>query len=172
MDSSLQEIGERHGTDKATVHSYLPIYEEILGCLREKPITLLEIGVASGASLGMWLEWMPLARVHGIDINLPALKHERLTLHQMRQENEARLREFPVGSFDVVVDDGSHDPWQQLVTCHGLWESLKPGGCYFVEDVQYSERIAYWTMMPGFRVWTPHKAGRWDDIIVMLRKPT
>jgi trans-aconitate methyltransferase len=167
---TLTELGAKWNTDKGTLHSYLPVYEELFAPLRHRPIRLLEIGVASGASVRVWLEWFPRAEVHGIDVAPAPPSDARYVHHRHRQENEEALREYPANHFDVIIDDGSHDPWQQLVTCHGLWESLKSGGLYLVEDVAFEERIAYWTMMPGFRVWKFLKDGRYDDILVMLRK--
>lgn len=42
--------------------------------------------------------------------------------------------------FDIVVDDGSHDPEHQLFTFDALFPSVKPGGLYIFEDVETS----YW----------------------------
>jgi hypothetical protein len=40
------------------------------------------------------------------------------------------------GLYDVIVDDGGHNPTMQLQTLAGLWPALKSGGVYIVEDVQ------------------------------------
>ena len=51
----LDELAVRFGTDKATSgHGYAIPYYELLGPLRDRELTLLEIGVAGGASLRMW----------------------------------------------------------------------------------------------------------------------
>ncbi len=43
--------------------------------------------------------------------------------------------------FDIIVDDGSHVPWHQLLTFEIMFETwLKPGGLYIIEDVETS----YW----------------------------
>lgn len=43
--------------------------------------------------------------------------------------------------FDVIVDDGSHVPWHQLLTFEIMFDTwLKPGGLYIIEDVETS----YW----------------------------
>jgi cephalosporin hydroxylase len=51
--------------DKGTTHSYIEKYEEILAPYRDRPITLVEIGVESGGSLAMWAEYFanPLSRI-------------------------------------------------------------------------------------------------------------
>lgn len=166
---SLQEIGDRCNTDKAYRHSYLPIYEELLGPCRLEPLTLLEIGISRGSSLAMWLEWMPNAMILGADINLPNVGHERLRMFCGDQTDENFLYKFRGLTLDVIVDDGSHRSRDQLLTCHGLWKSLKPGGWYFIEDVEGADRLPYWEMMPGYRSWVLGKCE--DDILVALRKP-
>lgn len=40
------------------------------------------------------------------------------------------------GQFDVVVDDGGHTNRQIKTTFDILWPELKPGGYYFIEDLQ------------------------------------
>ena len=43
--------------------------------------------------------------------------------------------------FDIIIDDGSHLPWHQLLTFEIMFETwLKPGGLYVIEDVETS----YW----------------------------
>ena len=42
----------------------------------------------------------------------------------------------------VIVDDGGHAPTQQINSFKKLFkDALKPGGLYFVEDIE----ISYWT---------------------------
>ena len=51
--NTLTAIAEKHKTDKVS-HGYTPIYEQYLAPLRAKPVTILEIGVKSGASVRTW----------------------------------------------------------------------------------------------------------------------
>jgi hypothetical protein len=44
------------------------------------------------------------------------------------------------GDFDFVVDDGGHMNHQILTSFYILWETLKPGGIYFIEDLQVLRR--------------------------------
>ena len=52
-----------------------------------------------------------------------------------RQTNDmlplSRFGEF----FDVIIDDGDHTAVSQVATYHNFKERLKPGGLYFIEDI-------------------------------------
>ena len=37
------------------------------------------------------------------------------------------------GGFDMIVDDGSHIPQEQMSTLRALWPAIKPGGIYVIE---------------------------------------
>jgi hypothetical protein len=74
LNQSLDDLGLSFGTDKSSWgHDYLRFYEPYFGTLRETEIRFLEIGVAGGASLRVWEEYFPKAKVIGADIN-PAAK--------------------------------------------------------------------------------------------------
>lgn len=41
------------------------------------------------------------------------------------------------GPFDVIIDDGYHASKHQQVTLNCLWDSVKPGGMFIVEDLHF-----------------------------------
>lgn len=138
--SSLDEIGVRLGTDKAsTYHDYLAAYEAILHPLRSSPIRLLEIGVLDGASLAMWEEYFPHATVVGADINPAASRFARgrIAIEILDQSNVDRLDEVAErhGPFDVIIEDGSHIWSHQIIGIVALFPRLQPGGFYITEDL-------------------------------------
>jgi hypothetical protein len=162
---SLTELANEHGSDKGTVgpsaewgaHNYTDVYEAYLEPLRSLPISLLEIGLGvtgerwqsrivhgrntGGASLKMWRDYFPQARIHGIDVNdCSFLDDERVSTFVADQGNVDDLRAFTEATggtaFDVIVDDGSHRPDHQQLSLGYFFDWLKPGGLYFVEDLQ------------------------------------
>src|SRR5882672_934336 len=71
----LTALAIKHGTDKWGPHFYTPVYHALFAHLRDRPIRLLEIGIGGyeyntvgGASLAMWAEYFPRARIVGIDV--------------------------------------------------------------------------------------------------------
>ena len=68
---TLDEIACRHGADKSSEqHGFTAVYERLFEPRRDEALTLLEIGVFEGASLGMWREYFPSARIFAIDFLL------------------------------------------------------------------------------------------------------
>lgn len=160
---TLDEIGIRHGTDKASQftrtyaqpHNYLIHLERFFEPLRDKPIKLLEIGVGGGESIQTWLEYFPNAHIYGIDIvsgtnpyNTPGAKaHERYAFacgDQSKSEFWKKFIEVYGGEWDVVIDDGSHDSRDIQTTFYALWKNLKSGGIYEIEDLDAAPASATW----------------------------
>ena len=67
----LGSLGALHRANKPT--SYFRVYGEALADLRSQPVSLLELGIATGASLLMWRDYFPKGLVTGIDWAVPAL---------------------------------------------------------------------------------------------------
>ena len=147
MVATLDELAHRHGTDKASGrHGFAEIYDALLTARRAEPLVLLEIGVKHGASVRMWREYFPAARVYGIDVKHEALEHaeERIEIFIGSQADTSFLATVvqASGPLDVVVDDGSHRFPDQATSLRFLWPHVRPGGLYIVEDTHtsYSDR--------------------------------
>lgn len=131
MPCSLGELASLHGTDKGPDgHGYTDHYERLLTPLRRDPIRLLEIGVYRGASLRMWVDWLPNAEITGVDID-PVGTVDGPRVRTVVSD----FRDVPGGSWDVVVDDGSHNPGDVVDAWHQFWPHVTPGGWYVIEDV-------------------------------------
>ena len=47
------------------------------------------------------------------------------------------------GNFDVIIDDGGHQNCQIWHSFQKLWPTVKPGGLYFIEDMQAAKKDEY-----------------------------
>lgn len=138
-DSLLEELGRKHGPSKLT-GDYLRRYAPLLDPVRTSITNLLEIGIEQGASLRMWQEYLPNAIIHGVDIDPRTKIHEddriRVSIaDSTHPEQVKRLVDTISGSIQVIIDDGSHHPFDQIATFKNLFPFLQSGGYYFVEDV-------------------------------------
>jgi len=143
---NLTELANKYGTDKGDknyeAHNYTPIYESFI--FRDKPVTLLEIGVNDprfpGASLYMWAEYLhPKSRIYGLDITPPNIPlPDNVTVVYADQSNLFSLFKainlIGEPSFDYITDDGFHSFEHQIVSFIELFQMIKPGGTYFIED--------------------------------------
>lgn len=163
-DKTLTELANFHGTDKGTLgptpewepHNYTDIYEAYLARHRQSALCMLEIGLGvtgprwettivqgrntGGASLKMWYDYFPNARLYGIDVNpCPYLDNDRIKTFVADQGNLDDLQAFEKVTegieFDVIIDDGSHRPDHQQISLGFLFKKLKGGGLYFIEDL-------------------------------------
>ncbi len=146
----LSRLAIKHGSDKLGSHVYTPHYNAVLQHLRDSPIRLLEIGIggydmkhAGGSSLRMWADYFPYARIVGLDFHPKSFElPSRVRIEQGSQDDPAVLdrlmREH--GPFDVVIDDGSHQPQHITTSFLNLYPGLTDNGIYIVEDTQLAFR--------------------------------
>jgi hypothetical protein len=154
--AALDELALKHGADKSSEqHGFTAVYERLLEPVRDLPVTMLEIGVFEGASLRMWRDYFPRARIFGIDFADSARQHadSRITV-LCGNQMDLRFLDTVVaatGPLDFIVDDGGHRPEQQLTSLFHLWEHLKLAGVYTIEDVHtsYLERWSPGWHQPG-----------------------
>jgi len=132
-------------------HSMGHMYGEYLDPLRlaQGQVNMMEIGLQFGASLNLWFSAFPRGKVYGLEYNRLQLKQaagdqtqERATIFRGDQTNVTLLREISaqvrseVGLLDFIVNDGGHSMEQQIVSFTHLMPLVRPGGVYFIEDLQ------------------------------------
>lgn len=141
---SLTWLARIYWTDKGGNHSYIPLYERHLHPLRHRAITVLEIGIGGyqsltwgGASLRMWRDYFRRGEIHGVDINRKAIDEPRIHVHCGSQADVAFLRSLAAehGPFDVIIDDGSHVASHIRTSFTTLFDHVRPGGWYVIEDM-------------------------------------
>lgn len=156
--NTLEALAAKYGTDKLQ-HGYIPFYEQHLP---KEPKRILEIGVKEGRSLAMWAEYFPNAEIHGLDLfeenNLnnvldylskgfhsPFDVIDKFKLHKGNQCDWRILEELRKYDFDVIIDDGSHNSRDQLMTFFGLFN----GKHYFIEDLHCCDDEFYSQGLPA-----------------------
>jgi hypothetical protein len=145
---NLTEIANRLGIDKGTEHfekhSYTLIYDQLFDEYREKHIKLFEIGINDprflNSSVHLWSEYFKDLYFVGFDIkDCSRFDNEKIHTFQGDQGNVNDLNNAiqKFGSeYDVIIDDGSHFHEHHMVTFNTLYQHLKPGGYYIIEDLQ------------------------------------
>lgn len=139
MIDTLNRIGLKYNTDKAFLHNFCNFYEQNLN---KEVYKLWEIGVLDGASLQMWSEYYPNAEITGFDIeDKSSLKLcNNVNVKLLDQGNKEQLERLANENkdIDIIIDDGSHIINHQIMTFEILFNSLKSGGQYIIEDLHTS----------------------------------
>ncbi len=176
----LCELALKYGTDKVkehangTGHNYTPFYYELL---KDRKIqSVLEIGICSnkvytGPSLRMWADFFPEAQIWGFD-NCPwvMVNEGRIKSVLGDQSKYADLAKITGQEYDLIIDDGSHEPAHQILTANDLAPCLYAGGLYIIEDIRHGEKEnvqagLYWpSEVIEFNV-----ESKPDDRIIMVR---
>ncbi len=147
----LQELFYKadHSSDKW--EPYFEVYQRHLTRYKDKPITLVEVGVQRGGSLDMWAQFLhPDSKIIGIDVDPECAnleyKYPNVKVLIGDQVDPAFWDEFlKDNSVDVFIDDGGHTMVQQITTFEKVFPKLNMGGTFICEDTHTS----YWPHCGG-----------------------
>lgn len=114
----------------------------------------------------MWAAYFQnsYASIIGMDINVRAVNEDpRIEII----EHDATMPFPGLEDFDLIIDDGSHEPHDQVEAFAWLWHRVKRGGVYVIEDVR-PDAVEQLRKVHPFDVidMRPIK-GRWDDILLV-----
>lgn len=151
---NLKDLAIKYGSDKAE-HGYCEFYEH---ALPKNPLKILEIGVKEGASIRMWLDYFPEATIYGLDlfvendisstydkvVNNDTSLMDRCHFVQGNQVDHLVLEQLRKHDFDIIIDDGSHNSRDQMITFFGLFN----GKHYFIEDIHCCREEFYRQGLP------------------------
>jgi SAM-dependent methyltransferase len=165
-NTDLCQYGKKFETDKSPYnegkwrHGYTPFYDMIFSSLRYNQIVLGEIGIWKNSSIKMWREYFSQAKIYAWDNEeelLEDAKNEKLhdvfyDFMNVHDENDINFRlEKTKTNFDIIIDDSSHDFWDQIRIIRASYKYLKPGGYLIIEDIDnwrdetlyYNELVLY-----------------------------
>ena len=122
---------------------YFEIYHRHLAKFRNVECHVMEIGVYSGGSLGMWRNYFGRkARIFGVDIQADCKVYEqegvKIFIGDQADRSFWRKVKGEAPKLDILIDDGGHSTQQQIVTLEEMLPHLSPGGVYVCEDVHGS----------------------------------
>lgn len=136
---------------------YFDIYEQNFGhfCRGNASLSMAEIGIQSGGSLLMWRHAFgkKLQVLVGMDTNPNTKSWEKLgeniKVEVGSQADPIFLQgvreKYPQG-FDILIDDGSHIPNHQFITFSQMWQCIRPGGVYLIEDLHGQNPVLHWLL--------------------------
>jgi hypothetical protein len=161
---TLSELSKKYPTDKDFTHNYYnSVYENFFSPIKNDVKLVCEIGIGGfwgemnwlpGNSLKVWRDYFTNAEILGLDI----VKHEniddldRIQIDWIDQSKLDVVVDYSnkLNNYDIIVDDGSHNIYDQQITFAHFFKSLKSSGIYVIEDLHSSievnipEKAALW----------------------------
>uniref|UniRef100_A0A6C0KFZ6 Methyltransferase n=1 Tax=viral metagenome TaxID=1070528 RepID=A0A6C0KFZ6_9ZZZZ len=151
VQTDLCELASKYETDKVQ-HGYTIYYDQVLKNIRYKKINMLEIGIFKGSSIKMWNDYFSFGEIYCIDNCvrnsaghllcseniLNYLNNFSSRIHAIKccQKNNDGLQSiFENVELDLIVDDGQHFQEHMLVSLGNLFNKIKNGGVYIIEDI-------------------------------------
>lgn len=119
---------------------YFDIYHRHFARFIGQRVNVLEVGIYSGGSLGMWRSYFgERSHIYGVDIEAAckSYENEHISVFIGDQANRAFWESFrkSADGIDILIDDGGHTPQQQRITLEEMLPHLRPGGVYLCEDI-------------------------------------
>lgn len=174
--SELNILCDKYGSDKGESdskdnpyiwpsHNYSDFYD-VMFRLRKSDVSLLvECGLGTnnpklkssmgingkpGASLRVWRDYFPNAKIIGVDIDENVLFSEtRIHTYGCDQTSQDSISKFATGaelqdsSVDIIIDDGLHTFGAGKSFFEGMIKFLTNNGIYVIEDVPARDIILY-----------------------------
>jgi trans-aconitate methyltransferase len=152
-EMTLTGLADLFGSDKGNVkHCYTDVYERIVaemirteGQPRHKCVfEIAEAGVACGASLHMWAHYLPASNITGFDI-----REECASLCKDLPNVDIYIQDLCKNAppddamYDLFIDDASHISEQMVSMFGNVWDQIRPGGYYVIEDLKCTYNDAY-----------------------------
>lgn len=157
--STLDQIGIKYGTDKASVrvlknlvvdrtNDYLRFYDMVFQGIKERPKQrILEFGCQTGNSLDLWVEYFSNPFIVGVDLDSKCKAFEKDNV-QVIVGNSSVFETVEQAKtlsnvYDIIIDDASHAWGEQRWNIDHYWPLLANGGVYVIEDVDSGAYGAY-----------------------------
>lgn len=172
-EEKLNELCDKYGSDKGSLvgssevyphppHNYTKVYSWIFSQLKDKELIIFECGLGTnnpniisnmsvsgkpGASLRVWRDFFPNAKIYGADIDKDILFAEpRIVTDYMDQTSSKSVRGFwEVHGIkpNIIIDDGLHEYDAGKCLYENSIDRLLDGGVYIIEDVKPEDLNRY-----------------------------
>ena len=150
--ASLDYLFTYYGTDKAEKynnaigHGYTKHYLKHIKKFKDKNIKFLEIGCGEGISAAAFTKYFKKSIAYCLDVNLTfvKIKSKKINYFGLDSSNPKQMFNFlkkynqKKGSFNFIIDDGSHNLSDQLFSLNFFFKHLKKNSFYIIEDYKFS----------------------------------
>ena len=158
---TLDNLFHYYGSDKADFfkttsskgHGFSTFYEKHLQEYKKKDINILEIGSYAGASAAAFVKYFDKSKVICLDINISNFKYssKKIDVFGVDITNIKSVtsiihkvqKKYKFQNFDLIIDDGSHQLSDILLSLKFFFKFLKKNGLYVIEDFKHPNYYEY-----------------------------
>ena len=121
-------------------HNYSQHYEKYFSKFRNiEELKILEIGSLFGGGAASFLNYFTSAKIVCLDINPFNMRYYSKKFRSVYIDTQSKVIIEDVANylkydFDIIIDDGSHNKKDQILTLNYFLPKLKKGGIYVIED--------------------------------------
>jgi hypothetical protein len=142
---NIEECFQYYQTDKYK-NNYSCFYKNIFSkYINKQNLNILEIGIARGSSLKTWDSLFNNANIYGIDLNKQCIDlckdYDNIKIIIDNVNNS--LEKLNNINFDIIIDDGSHLPYDIISSFNIYFNKLNKDGVYIIEDLGPSYNNEY-----------------------------
>jgi len=153
--SELCELGKKYDTDKSSqrnnvtnsrhCHPYTLFYENLFKNKKNENLKIAELGILNGSSLLMWREYFANAQIYGFEYDNNLINNfkqnydnDRITIYNVdvsKKDSIEKAFSDLNESFDIIIEDTTHQFEDQIRVIENTYKYLKPGGIMIIEDI-------------------------------------
>lgn len=167
----LTKLAIKYKTDKWGKHHYTPFYYKLFQGKEDKVRKVVEIGAGEGNSLRMWRDFFPNAHIYSAEIDKNRIfsedRIEVIKCDQSKVKDIFYLMMVTGLDIDLVIDDGSHKPEDQISTAKAVLPYLPKGCIYVIEDVAEPNIFAEFE---DYEATIVYLGKRYDDCLIVIKK--
>ena len=130
---------------KIIAHGYAKIYEKYLKEHKQKNLNIIELGSFYGNASAAFYFYFKNSQIYSADINpdMYLYRSKRLVNFFTDTSSRASIEKNILTKniqFDLIVEDASHMLKDQIISLFILFKSLKSGGFFIVEEIDFPEK--------------------------------
>ncbi len=135
----LEKLFTEYESDKCILHNYNYLYGTLFKDIKDSASHVMEVGTYKGASLRSWKSYFTNAEIYGIDIDPDTILEEprinTMLADQNKMDSLGNVNKTWQHKYDVIIDDGWHQPEASVFTMLAFVPQLGNGGIYVLEDI-------------------------------------
>lgn len=181
LNGTLYPENPCYGTDKGDAKSYIDeFYEENFLKYKDKDITLVEIGVRSGASLCLWKNYFSKkSNIIGLDnlfdkdnFSVP-INEEWVTGDNVQyligDAYDQLMSDQITGGIDILIDDGPHSFESHVKLLQLYTNKMNEGGVIVIEDIHYNPNMLFSYVKEKYQKNAKvYDFGGWDNRLIVI----